>query len=131
MTGNTPSEQAFVNLFREKEQVRDDIVKLRSAFPCLTEAAAFMLRRGLQAEGIKDVDEWLNQQPLPRTGSRVATVQRLIAEGRGPKVIRWKPFYDLVRDEGKGWITVRGKRKPAPGFNNRTIRRDVMGVKDI
>jgi hypothetical protein len=121
---------AIVDRLAEKARLHEDVVKLKVAFPCLTEAAALMLRCGLEAEGIKSVDEWLDQQPLPQTGSRQATVQRLIANGlHPPTTIRWKPFCDRVRDECNGWIGKGPKRRPTWGFDDKTIKRDVQGVK--
>ena len=39
----------------------EDARKIKAAFPYLPEAAVSILLRGLQAEGIKDVDAWLSQ----------------------------------------------------------------------
>jgi hypothetical protein len=131
MNANANADDAIVSRLAEKAQQQEDAEKIKRAFRCLTDPAVKMLLRGLRAEGIKSVDEWLNQQALPQTGSRQAVEHRLIADGSGPKDIGWKPFCNLVRDKCDGWVTIRGKRKPKWGFGERQIRRDVMGVKDI
>jgi hypothetical protein len=128
MSGSADPVTAIVDGLAEKAKRNTDLRKIKVAFPGLTDTAALMLWDGLRANG-KDVDDWLSKEAIPERGSRQAVVQRLIAEGEGPKDIGWKAFYDLVRDEADGWITIRGKRKPAPGYNDRTIRRDVMDVK--
>jgi hypothetical protein len=128
---NGKAEDAIVSRLVEKAARQDDAEKIKRAFRCLTDAAVMMLMRGLRAEGINDVGGWLNNQALPRKGSKEAVEQRLIAQGSGPNDIGWKPFCNQVRDGCDGWVKVRGKRRPARGFGDRQIRRDVMGVKDI
>jgi hypothetical protein len=121
------NDEEIVARLVERVREQDDAHKIKAAFQCLTDAAVLLLLRGLRAEGL-DVDAWLNEQAIPRKGSKEAAIHRLITEGRGPKVIGWKAFYDLVRDECGGWGKVRGKRRPAHGFNDRTIRRGVRAV---
>jgi hypothetical protein len=124
------AEDAIVSRLAEKAARQEDAEKIKGAFPCLTDAAVGMLLRGLRAERISDVDAWLNQQPLPRKGSREATIRRLIAEGlRPPTNIQWTPFCNRVRDVGNGWMWKGAKRKPAWGFDTRTIQNYVRGVK--
>jgi hypothetical protein len=128
MNGNATD--AIVSRLTEKARAQENAEKIKAAFPCLTDAAVGMLLRGLRAEGIMSVDEWLNQQPLPRKGSKEATIDRLIAEGlRPPTNIRWTPFCNRVRDEGDGWTGKGAKRKPRWGFQNRTIQNYVRGVR--
>jgi hypothetical protein len=79
----------------------EDAHKIKVAFPYLPEPAVSILLRGLQAEGIKDVDAWLSQQ----AGCRDAAIRRLLAEGVTPPTnIPWKQFCDRVRDECNGWM---------------------------
>jgi hypothetical protein len=105
----------------------EDAQKIKAAFPYLPDAAVSILLRGLQAEGIKDVDAWLSQQ----AGCRDAAIRRLLAEGVIPPTnIPWKQFCDLVRDECNGWAKGLSVR-PAWGFNDRTIKDTVGRVKQI
>jgi hypothetical protein len=132
MSGSADPVTAIVDGLAEKARLHEDVVKVKVAFPGLTDDAALMLLYGLRANGIKSVDEWLSQQPLPQTGSRKAAVQRLIADGfHPPTTIRWKAFCNLVRDECNGWIGRGPRRMPAWGFDSRTIKRDVQGVKVV
>jgi hypothetical protein len=109
---------------------RTAALKIKHAFPCLTDAAVLMMWHGLRAQQIEDIDAWLNQQPLPRKGSKEAIIDRLIAEGlRPPTNIRWTPFCNLVRNAGNGWMGKGANRKPAWGFDTRTIQNYVRGVK--
>jgi hypothetical protein len=104
----------------------EDAQKIKAAFPYLTEAAVSMLLRGLQAEGIDDVDAWLSQQ----AGCRDAAIRRLLAEGVIPPTnIPWEQFCDRVRDECNGWMGEGRTRTPSWGFNDRTIRDAVGRVK--
>jgi hypothetical protein len=106
----------------------EDAQKIKAAFPYLPDAAVSILLRGLQAEGIKDVDAWLSQQ----AGCRDAAIRRLLAEGIIPPTnIYWKQFCDRVRDECNGWMGEGPNRTPAWGFNDRTIKDTVGRVKQI
>jgi hypothetical protein len=106
----------------------EDAQKIKAAFPYLPDAAVSILLRGLQAEGIKDVDAWLSQQ----AGCRDAAIRRLLAEGVIPPTnIPWKQFCDRVRDECNGWMGEGSERTPAWGFNDRTIKDTVGRVKQI
>jgi hypothetical protein len=106
----------------------EDAQKIKAAFPYLPDAAVSILLRGLQAEGIKDVDAWLSQQ----AGCRDAAIRRLLAEGViPPSNIPWKQFCDRVRDECNGWMGEGSERTPAWGFNDRTIKDTVGRVKQI
>jgi hypothetical protein len=102
-------------------------LKIKQAFPCLTDAAVLMMWHGLRAQKVEDIDGWLNQQALPRKGSKEAVIHRLLAEGLRPGTnIRWTLFCNRVRDECGGWGA---KRRPAWGFDSRTIQNYVRGVK--
>jgi hypothetical protein len=106
----------------------EDAHKIKVAFPYLPEPAVSILLRGLQAEGIKDVDAWLSQQ----AGCRDAAIRRLLAEGVIPPTnIPWKQFCDRVRDECNGWMGEGPARTAAWGFNDRTIKDTVGRVKHI
>jgi hypothetical protein len=130
MSGSVDPVAAIVDSLAEKSRKGEEALKIKAAFNCLTDAAVEMLLRGLRAEGIKDVEAWLNNQALPRKGSREAVIARLIAEGlHPPTTIRWKAFCDRVRDECNGWVGKGAKRRPAWGFDDRTIKNDVRGVK--
>ena len=104
----------------------EDAQKIKAAFPYLPAAAVSILLRGLQAEGIEDVDAWLNQQ----AGCRDAAIRRLLAEAVIPPTnIDWKQFCDRVRDECNGWMGEGSARTPAWGFNDRSIKDAVWRVK--
>ena len=88
----------------------EDAHKIKAAFPYLPDAAVSILLRGLQAEGITNVDAWLSQQ----AGCRDAAIRRLLAEGVIPPTnIPWKQFCDRVRDECNGWMGEGSERTPA------------------
>jgi hypothetical protein len=132
MSGSADPLEAIAERLAQKAEKLDDAQKIKAAFHSLTDPAVWMLLRGLQAEGITDVDGWLAEQAIPLAGARDAAIRRLLAEGVAPgRTIRWKVFCDRVRDECKGWTGEGPKRTPAWGFNDRTIKDVVRHVKKI
>jgi hypothetical protein len=102
------------------------VLKLREAFGLSPEPALMMLR-GLQAEGVKDIERWLLLHGTTSSPKKMRdVVDTLMREGLIPaRTITWKEFYDLVRYEAGGWL---GDGRPAFGFNDKTIRRYVKNA---
>jgi len=132
MNSNNPLSAIMENLI-PKGRRRENITALKDAFGLEDEPAA-MLLRGLEAEGVKDVVAWIaRHSSRPIRNHRDALIAELRREGKlPPSAMKWEPFYQLVRDGCPGgWVTVGGKRRPGFGFDDRSIRRAVLRVKDI
>jgi hypothetical protein len=69
-----------------------------------------------------DLRYWLAQRPQPATDSpRDVVIRKLLKAGhRPPGTIPWKSFFDLVRDDGGGWIK---RDELAHGFSMKQIQR--------
>jgi len=74
-----------------------------------------------------DLQDWLREHSnLPLTRDRDNVIAELLTEGKVPaRTIPWKDFDDEVRDRCNGWLGKGPKRRPARGFEHRTIQRSV------
>jgi hypothetical protein len=74
-----------------------------------------------------DLQHWLREHAkLPLVKDRDNVIAALLTEGKIPgSNIAWKDFDDEVRDLCNGWLGKGAKRRPARGFDHRTIQRSV------
>ena len=70
---------------------------------------------------------WLREHStVPVVGQRDFVIGKLLRNGTVPaRSVSWKEFSDKVRNECNGWQGKGTKRKPAWGFDNKTIQRQV------
>jgi|SRR5215510_1598524 len=76
---------------------------------------------------VDELGAWLRKHStLPIAGQRDFVIGKLLRNGVVPtRSVSWKEFGDKVRNECNGWQGKGAKRKPAWGFDNKTIQRQV------
>jgi hypothetical protein len=84
------------------------------------------VRSKLKFIAYDDLQHWLRKHALPLVGDRDIVIAELLTEGKIPgSTIKWKDFDDEVRNRCNGWLGKGPKRRPARGFDHRTIQRSV------
>jgi hypothetical protein len=91
------------------------------------EASIGEVRSKLKYVSYSDLQHWLREHAtVPLVGERNTVIAALLTEGTIPaSTISWKDFDDLVRNLCNGWLGKGPKRRPARGFDHRTIQRSV------
>jgi hypothetical protein len=76
---------------------------------------------------VRYLQHWLREHAkVPLVGDRDIVIAQLLTEGKIPgSTIPWKDFDDEVRNICNGWLGKGPKRRPARGFDHRTIQRIV------
>lgn len=85
------------------------------------------VRSKLKFIAYNDLQHWLREHAKrPLVGYRDNVIAELLTEGNIPgSTISWKKFGDEVRNRCNGWLGKGPKRRPARGFDQKTIQRSV------
>ena len=94
------------------------------------------LRQGINGPAFVSTDDlraWLiDKSSYPQRNALKVAIARRISDGEVPgDTIGWDRFCGDIRDDCNGWVKTGGKRKPARGFGDKTIKRAVAELRDI